>query len=90
MEPKIIPHDNPVRKPWQTSNCQNSLHSAVTKVATTRITLDPGLSLGYHRFWYYIPGDEQSPFIIPKIAKATRKNPREENQRVLGNISPDS
>jgi len=39
MGAKTIPHDNPVRKPWQRSNCQNSLHSAVITVATTRITL---------------------------------------------------
>ena len=46
--PKIIPHDNPVRKPWQRSNCQNSLHSAVATVATTRITLESGLSADAH------------------------------------------
>ena len=37
--PKIIPQHAPVRKPWQRRNCQNFLHSAVTTVAATRITL---------------------------------------------------
>ena len=37
--PKTIPQANPVRMPWQRSSCQNSLHSAVRTVATTRITL---------------------------------------------------
>ena len=37
--PKTIPQASPVSKPWQRSNCQNSWHSAVITVATTRITL---------------------------------------------------
>lgn len=41
--PKIIPQANPVKRPWQRSNCQNSEHSAVSTVATTRITLMSGL-----------------------------------------------
>ena len=36
---KIIPQQNPVRRPWQRRSCQNSVHSAVSTVATTRITL---------------------------------------------------
>ena len=39
IEPKIIPQDIPTRKPWQRTNCQNSLHSAVTAVPTTKVTL---------------------------------------------------
>jgi len=37
--PKIIPQETPVKRPWQRRSCQNSLHSAVTTVAKTRITL---------------------------------------------------
>jgi hypothetical protein len=36
---KIIPQQNPVKRPWQRRSCQNSWHSAVSTVATTRITL---------------------------------------------------
>jgi hypothetical protein len=40
MGPKIIPHEIPVRKPWQTSSRQKSSHSAVAAVAITRIRLE--------------------------------------------------
>ena len=40
--PKAIPQANPVSKPWQRRSCQNSLHSAVSTVATTKTTLVSG------------------------------------------------
>lgn len=36
---KIIPQHHPVRSPWQRRSCQNLVHSAVSSVATTNITL---------------------------------------------------
>ena len=82
--PKIIPHDNPVRKPWQRSNCQNFVHSAVAAVATTRITLESGSSADSRGTRYKVtlnhrPGDKQRPFKIAEVTEATREKPREEN-----------
>jgi hypothetical protein len=49
--PKIIPHEIPVRKPWQRRSCQNSLHSAMAAVATTKTTLKSGWSVGDDDLW---------------------------------------
>ena len=43
--PKITPHDIPMRKPWKTNSGQDSSHSAVAAVATTRVILEQDLSI---------------------------------------------
>ena len=44
--PKIIPQDSPVRKSWQRSSYQNSLHSVAITVAAIRIMLVRGSCWG--------------------------------------------
>ena len=77
--PKIIPHENPVRKPWQRRSCQNSLHSAMAAVATTRITLTSSLSAGVREVPGSLPGNKQGSLKVAEVTKPTGKKPRKEN-----------